>query len=45
MIISRKDRLKIGDKMTSMNGQKGVISLIELDENMPYYYKNNTYYF
>lgn len=42
IIIIKQSYIKVGDKMTSMHGQKGVVSLIVSDDNMPYYFKNNT---
>lgn len=39
VIIKIRD-LEVGDKMTSRHGQKGIVSLIEKDENMPYYFEN-----
>lgn len=39
VIIKIRD-LEVGDKMSSRHGQKGVVSLIEKDENMPYYFEN-----
>ena len=41
IIIESIRSLEVGDKMTSKHGQKGVISLIENDLNMPYIIKNN----
>lgn len=36
VIIEDYRELEVGDKMSSKHGQKGVISLIEKEENMPY---------
>lgn len=38
LILIKERDLEVGDKMSSMHGQKGIVSLIE--NNMPYYYKN-----
>lgn len=41
IVLLKEGNLKVGDKMTSLHGQKGIVSLIEKDLEMPYYYKNN----
>lgn len=41
VITSKTKNLEVGDKMASRHGQKGVISKIEDNENMPYYFINN----
>lgn len=38
IVIESIDDLQVGDKMSSLHGQKGVVSLIE--DNMPYYIEN-----
>nr|CAC08226.1 putative RNA-polymerase [Schwanniomyces etchellsii] len=42
IIISEIKPLKVGDKLTSLHGQKGVISLVLKDSEMPYFKKENT---
>nr|CAJ57280.1 putative RNA-polymerase [Millerozyma acaciae] len=41
IIISKEKNIIEGDKMTSIHGQKGVVSKIESDDCMPYYYNEN----
>lgn len=39
LIISKTENMQIGDKMSNRHGQKGVVSLIVENSDMPYYYK------
>nr|CAA38625.1 unnamed protein product [Lachancea kluyveri]prf//1712308F ORF 6 [Lachancea kluyveri] len=41
LVIIKERDLEVGDKMTSRHGQKGVVSLILNNNEMPYYYEKN----
>lgn len=41
IVISKERDLEVGDKMTTLHGQKGVVSLLLNDNEMPYFYKND----